>query len=317
MDIQLLDRDKAKKALDDGFCVIFGEKHRAFLEKTGDELIELGKENAVEWCHYLLFYKIDRLGFQFEMAEKGIIKEEQINSLVKNLKVFFTDEEIEKLSCNEIDSSKLPSTLLISAAQNKEIPKKDFVKILVGNLHKWSSKWKFNLDCYGILDNFKNQEVVLDEILKSLIEKELISEEMDSSLRITKKGIRHISEGESVSEGLIVEGDHSAPWILGEKKNPEDIPKLIDFTKSDNTNERRLAASALGKMAKLKPQIYEAVPSLILLLKDEKPQVRQYAIKSLGLIKDKRAQPHLEIIAEDDEKEYNRKCAEKAVKKLT
>ena len=115
----------------------------------------------------------------------------------------------------------------------------------------------------------------------------------------------------------MVEGDHSAPWILGEKKNPEDIPKLIDFTKSDNVNERRLAASALGKMAKLKPQIYEAVPSLILLLKDEKSQVRQYSIKSLGLIKDERALSHLEIVAKTDEKGYNKKCAEKAIRKLT
>ncbi len=117
-------------------------------------------------------------------------------------------------------------------------------------------------------------------------------------------------------ESFIVEGDHSAPLILGEKKNPEDIPKLIDFIKSDNANERRLAASALGKMAKLKPHIFESVPSLILLLKDEKPQVRQYAVKALGLIKDERALPHLEIVAKTDEKVYNKKCAEKAIRNL-
>ena len=74
---------------------LFGEKHRAFLEKVGDELIELGKKNAEDWCHNLLFYKIDRLGFQFEMAEQGFIEKEKMDKFMKSLQVFFTDEEIE------------------------------------------------------------------------------------------------------------------------------------------------------------------------------------------------------------------------------
>jgi HEAT repeat protein len=103
---------------------------------------------------------------------------------------------------------------------------------------------------------------------------------------------------------------------LGRVKDPKDILKLIDFTKSRNANERRLAASALGKMAKLKPEIYEAVPSLIILLKDKKPQVRQYALKALSEIGDERALKYLEDIAENDEKEYNRKSAKEAIKRL-
>jgi len=231
-------------------------------------------------------------------------------------KNYASDEEIEKLIDLEIDSSKLPLTLLISVAQNKEIPQKDFVKILVGNLHKWSSKWKFKLDCYEILDNFKNQEVVLEEILKGLISKELISEEIDGTLRITRKGIKHVLENKVGVRSSIDLSKHSEPWILGEKNDPRDIPKLIEFTKSKNANERRLAASALGKMAKSKPEIYEAIPSLIALLKDEKPQVRQYAIKSLGRVGDKRALPDLKIVAGNDTKEYNRKSAEGAIKKI-
>ena len=90
------------------------------------------------------------------------------------------------------DEQNLPLTLLLSVAQNREIEEKDFVKILVGKLHKLSSKWKFELDCYGILDNFKNQEIVLEELLKGLINKELISEEIDGTLRITKKGIVYL-----------------------------------------------------------------------------------------------------------------------------
>jgi len=111
---------------------------------------------------------------------------------------YANDEEIEKLTDLKIDSGKLPSVLLVSIAQNKEIPEKDFVKILVGNLHKLSSKWKFKLYCYGILDNFKNQEGVLEEILKGLINKELISEEIDGTLRITKKGINYLYNNLSI-----------------------------------------------------------------------------------------------------------------------
>lgn len=38
------------------------------------------------------------------------------------------------------------------------------------------------------------------------------------------------------------------------------IPKLIELIKSKNSNERRLAASSLGKLAKYKPQIYKVCP---------------------------------------------------------
>ena len=109
---------------------------------------------------------------------------------------YASDEEIKNLIDLELYSYKqnLPLTLLISVAQNMEIEEKDFVKILVGKLHKLSSKWKFELDCYGILDNFKNQEIVLEELLKGLIDKELISEEIDGALRITKKGINYLCD---------------------------------------------------------------------------------------------------------------------------
>ena len=97
----LLERDKAKKALDDGFCVLFGENHRAFFEKVGEELIELGQKNGEEWCHYLLFFKVDRMGFQFELAQEGLIEKEKMDALVESLKVFFTDEEIENFKNNK------------------------------------------------------------------------------------------------------------------------------------------------------------------------------------------------------------------------
>lgn len=100
---------------------------------------------------------------------------------------------------------------------------------------------------------------------------------------------------------------------MGNQKKRNHIQPLITYTKSENGNDRRLAASALGKLSSLTPEIYSAVPSLILLLNDEKPQVRQYAIKALGKIGDKRAKPHLKKILEKDEKEYNRVSAKKAL----
>ncbi len=100
---------------------------------------------------------------------------------------------------------------------------------------------------------------------------------------------------------------------MGNEPKKENIPILIKHTKSENSNDRRLAASALGKLCSLKPDIYTAVPTLISLLNDKKPQVRQYAIKALGKIGDKRAKPHLKKILEKDEKEYNRVSAKKAL----
>jgi len=110
---------------------------------------------------------------------------------------YANDEEIKNVIYLEVDNSKIPSKLLLIIAKNREISEKDFIQILVGNLHRSNSKWKFELDCYGILDNFKNQETVLEEILKSLIDKEFLNEEMDGTLRITRKGIKHLLDNQS------------------------------------------------------------------------------------------------------------------------
>ncbi|RLB29626.1 MAG: hypothetical protein DRG66_01560, partial [Deltaproteobacteria bacterium] len=71
---------------------------------------------------------------------------------------------------------------------------------------------------------------------------------------------------------------------LGKSNDPTMIPEIIEFTRSSNGNKRRLAASALGKLSRFKPEIYKAIESLERLLEDEKPQVRQYALKALRRI---------------------------------
>lgn len=97
MNVNLIDREEGKKALDNGFCIVFGEKHRVLFEETGEKLIELGMKNAEEWCHNLLLYKADMLSSFFEMAEEGIFEKEKIDDIIKGLKFFFSEEEIEKI----------------------------------------------------------------------------------------------------------------------------------------------------------------------------------------------------------------------------
>jgi ATP-dependent DNA helicase DinG len=102
---------------------------------------------------------------------------------------------------------------------------------------------------------------------------------------------------------------------LGKSNDPAVISEIIGFTRSSNGNERRLAASALGKLAQFKPEIYTAVDALEKLLEDEKPQVRQYALKALdriGIV-DKELIEH--IIKDPDERNYNISIAKRLVKK--
>jgi HEAT repeat protein len=84
-------------------------------------------------------------------------------------------------------------------------------------------------------------------------------------------------------------------------------PEIITFTKSKNSNERRLAASALGKLAQFKPHIYTAVEPLEALLDDEKPQVRQYALKAIakiGMLNMEKLKSKLKSFIENTEEKY-------------
>ena len=129
---------------------------------------------------------------------------------------------------------------------------------MVGKLHKLSSKWKFELDCYGILDNFKNQEIVLEELLKGLISKELISEEMDGTLRITKKGIEYVSKNKLVSESPYprrLENLRSCypqaykPWTTEEEKQ---LTELFDESKSVGEISKLIGRQSGGIRSRLR-----------------------------------------------------------------
>ena len=107
-----------------------------------------------------------------------------------------SDEEIEFIRNLKIDIVKdaLPVILLKSIARDRGISKKDFVNILVGDLHRFSGRWKFNLTCHEILKQFKDKKIVLEKILEGLINNEHLKEEIDGTLRITKKGMKYALE---------------------------------------------------------------------------------------------------------------------------
>lgn len=112
-----------------------------------------------------------------------------------------------------------------------------------------------------------------------------------------------------------VKGTESVTFKFGESKDPKVIPRLIEFTKSKDGNERRLAASALGKLSGFKPQMLEAVPPLIELLEDENPQIRQYSAKALGKIGRRDAIPYLKQLM-NDKKEYVGSAAKLAISQI-
>ncbi len=102
---------------------------------------------------------------------------------------------------------------------------------------------------------------------------------------------------------------------LGNSNDLTVIPELISFTGSKNGNERRLAASALGKFARFRPEIYEAVEALEMLLGDEKPQVRHYALKAVGRIGRLNQKKLKSVIDNPLEKGYNVSLARRLIRK--
>ncbi len=103
-------------------------------------------------------------------------------------------------------------------------------------------------------------------------------------------------------------------FSLGESRSPSAVPELVGCLCSDDGNVRRLAASALGKIA----HCSAVAPLMMLLEQEEKPQVRQYAVKALGLIGDERARSLLEAVASNEgEKDYTRESARIALLNLS
>jgi hypothetical protein len=102
---------------------------------------------------------------------------------------------------------------------------------------------------------------------------------------------------------------------LGNAGNGAALPELAALLASPSAEVRRLAASAVGKLAGAADSA-AAVTALLPMLADPHPQVRQYAMKALAAygVAAEAALPDLQdLAASPAEKEYNRRDAAKAI----
>lgn len=91
-----LDRIEGTKALNEGFVIVFGEKHRELLETMGEELIELGLKNGKNWVNSIIL-KYSKVSSVFEMVADGDMPQEKADDLEKCMQVYFTSKEISML----------------------------------------------------------------------------------------------------------------------------------------------------------------------------------------------------------------------------
>lgn len=102
---------------------------------------------------------------------------------------------------------------------------------------------------------------------------------------------------------------------LGNAGDPAALSELIELTRSPLANVRRLAASAIGKLAGL-AEAKTAVSALQPILRDSFPQVRQYAAKALsayGIAASPALSDLRDMAISPVEKEYNNTGAKKAI----
>ena len=102
---------------------------------------------------------------------------------------------------------------------------------------------------------------------------------------------------------------------LGRSANPAALPELIELLATPSAETRKLAASAIGKLAGL-ADAPAAVTALTPLLHDAHPQVRQYTVKAFkayGTASERVLQDLRDLAANPDEKEYNRRDAVSAI----
>jgi hypothetical protein len=102
---------------------------------------------------------------------------------------------------------------------------------------------------------------------------------------------------------------------LGNSGRGDVLQELLSFTRESSAQVRRLAVSAIGKLAGL-ADATSAVAGLQPLLRDPHPQVRQYTIKALsayGAASSGTLCDLNDIESNLTEKEYNRRAAAKAI----
>ncbi|RLD45980.1 MAG: hypothetical protein DRI94_15235 [Bacteroidetes bacterium] len=105
---------------------------------------------------------------------------------------------------------------------------------------------------------------------------------------------------------------------LGNSGNAAAVPELLNLLNTDSGQVRRLSASALGKLAGIANPA-PVIPALQNRLRDNHPQVRQYAVKALSAYgaNAKIALHDITDIANNpNEKEYNIRDAQLAIDRI-
>ena len=101
-------------------------------------------------------------------------------------------------------------------------------------------------------------------------------------------------------------------WLIGELKDTKFLPFLRMELRSKRVNHRRLACSALGKISDeaTKSWLEEA-------LKDNNPQVKQYAMKALNNLADSKTYEMINDIYNNlSEREYVRNTAKEILENI-
>lgn len=102
-----------------------------------------------------------------------------------------------------------------------------------------------------------------------------------------------------------------SPYQLGESGREEAIKYLIMYLSKGKPNDKRLAASAIGKLAlRYKESCNKAIPFLIENLSHSHGQVRQYTLKALTkLTVPRKYYSLIKNLSQKDPAEYNRRAA--------
>ena len=159
-----------------------------------DDLVESLTTNKCVRRNVLAYFDEPHLKDSCSMCSNCISYDIITDIPMKLNENYANDEEINALSDKTIDVDKeeLHMILLKAIGIDKHVPKKDFVKILNGSLHRLSAKWKFKLYSYGLLADVTEEEI--DETLNKLISDYLVEVTPERELRITKKGIEFINK---------------------------------------------------------------------------------------------------------------------------
>jgi hypothetical protein len=92
----LLDKEKAITALNEGFVIICGEKHREFITKISNEIVDLGMSNGERWVNDIILK--GKIADNLDLLENCM--QDKVDEFLTGIKEYFTDIEIEQIRKN-------------------------------------------------------------------------------------------------------------------------------------------------------------------------------------------------------------------------